>query len=174
MSRTEFPTPRPRVRAVDLFFAFCCAFVLEVGFRRIARGEPWNFDNIFGLIWSALICAFAWYSSRTRANQSLVLTETELVIGYGRAFTAVPIARLTRVAHATQPLRTLTFRPSFRLQRFPQLAVASTGADTVLIAPLDQEALMAALRARNPAIAMPEGVRTSRAPETIPLNEGGL
>ena len=33
---------------------------------------------------------------------------------------------------------------------------------------------MAALRTRNPAIAMPEGVRTSRAPETIPLNEGGL
>ena len=96
------------------------------------------------------------------------------LLAAGYPFTAVPIARITRVAHATQPLRTLTFRPSFRLQRFPQLAVASTGADTVLIAPLDQEALMAALRARNPAIAMPEGVRTSRAPETIPLNEGGL
>ena len=155
--RRRFMTPitfRTRVNVGTLtIFACFVVFWLSQLFG------AWTLMSVFPLTMAVMFSYLGWALS---GEVSLSVTDADLhIVGSrpGQQRLTVPITQITTIRNAPRPIWTFALRRSPKIQKFPQLEIRYKTVSNVVVAPTDPEAFVAALLARNPAIALEAGKR---------------
>ena len=119
----------------------------------------WTLMSVFPLTMAVMFSYLGWALS---GEVSLSVTDADLhIVGSrpGQQRLTVPITQITTIRNAPRPIWTFALRRSPKIQKFPQLEIRYKTVSNVVVAPTDPEAFVAALLARNPAIALEAGKR---------------
>jgi hypothetical protein len=155
--RRRFMTPITFRTRVNVVPPAVIAFALGFIGTQLARDRAlWNMLSLAWVAWGLfLVWMFA-------GEVSLSVSDTELRVSGSRRVQrgrSVPIAEITHIRYATNPILTFALRRSPRFQEFPRFEIRCNRFRKVVVAPTDPEAFVAALLARNPAIAVEAGKR---------------